>query len=153
MYFKIDPINCSEFGGLCQIGYSLFLDESDDKYSDYHLLVPVLPKDRYTGDKELYKEWLNSLPKEWINTDFCTHFCQLEPTVTDEEILFVGECALDMQYKNLLKYGNLNTSINQPIEISTDINNISLSKSRIEQIKMIDFTKIPIQSTVPYRVR
>jgi hypothetical protein len=109
MFYKINKTGCQEHKGLCEIRYDLYLDPADEGYSEHYVSVPVYPEGGYPGkvgemgqplDPEDYKKWYDTLPTVMQHNPFCCHFCQLEPTVTDEEILFVGELALDMTIKD-----------------------------------------------------
>ena len=108
-FFRINLTGCQEHKGLCEIRYDLYLDPTDEGYSEHYVSVPVYPKSGYEGkvdemgqpvDMEDYKKWRDALPTVMQHNPFCCHFCQFEPDVTDEEILFVGELALDMAGKN-----------------------------------------------------
>lgn len=109
MYYKIEPSGCQEHKGLCEVRYDLFLEPTDEGYSEHHVTVPIFPPEGYQGevgemgqplDWEAYNAWVASLPTETRDNPYCCHFVQFEPNVTDEEILFVGELALDMGGKN-----------------------------------------------------
>lgn len=109
MYYKIEPSGCAEHKGLCEVRYDLFLEPADEGYSEHHVTVPIFPAEGYQGevgemgqpvDREDYDKWVASLPTETRDNPYCCHFVQFEPNVTDEEVLFVGELALDMGGKN-----------------------------------------------------
>lgn len=108
-YFKINKTGCSEHKGLCEVRFDLYLSRTDEGNEEHYVTVPVFPEGGYSGEKneigipidmDAYNNWVASLPTETRNNPFCCHFCQFEPNVTDEEILFVGELALDMAMKN-----------------------------------------------------
>lgn len=67
------------------------------------------------------------------NTNFCCHFCEFEPEVTDEEIEFVGMLALDMAHKNYLK-GDLDLNKNEPVKYSSDPKKKDACKKRASLI-------------------
>lgn len=109
MFYKINLTGCQEHKGLCEVRYDLYLDPTDEGYSEHYVSVPVYPEGGYPGkvgemgqpiDMEDYTAWVKSLPTVMQHNPFCCHFVQFEPTVTDEEILFVGELALDMGIRN-----------------------------------------------------
>lgn len=81
MYYKIELSGCSERKGLVQVRYALYLDPGDHGYEKHHVNVPI------SKDSKI---------KQWVNNPFHNHFCQFEPTVTDEEIKYVGELALQL---------------------------------------------------------
>lgn len=159
MYYKIEKSGCCEDRGLLQIRYDLFLDEKDEHYSDYYIQQPIFPIGGYKGklterneptDIEDYKKLFEGLEKVWVNTEFCSHFCQFEPTVTDEEILYVGELVLEMAYKNLVN-GNLLDKKNTPVifnpskKQATDV--------RLMEILNTNFATVKVVSEIPYRVK
>mgnify|MGYP000945924621 CR=1 FL=1 len=140
-FFKIEKTGCSERKGLCQVRFDLFLEEGDPQYADFYVQIPEVDKNGKETGKTM-----------WVNTPFCCHFCQFEPTVTDEEILYVGELALEMASKNH-KLGNLHLNKNIPVTFSADTKKKSDCAKRIEGILETDFTKIEIKSKIPYSVR
>jgi len=124
MYFKVNPTGCNERKGLVEVRYDLYLDPTDYGYPEHYVQVPVMPEGGYPGkvdamvapvDQEDYAKWFAGLERAWQNNPFCCHFCQFEPEVTDEEILFVGELALDMAYKNW-QAGDLHKNKNEPVQ-------------------------------------
>ena len=193
------------------------LDTISETYIKYINSLPVneidehiIPDDLETQQEyidfqeaqTLHKEWYDKLPLKWQNNPFCCHFCFFEPNVNDEEILWVGEISLAMQYKNWSVHKDLSISINQPVEfikpdtydlikksidnylndnpnetkievndltniiisaegidpaLSVDIKNsvekIETSQERITNITSTDFSKINIESKIPYSVR
>lgn len=125
MYFKVNVTGCGERRGLCEVRYDLYLDPDDHGYSEHYVQVPMIPEGGYMGkmdnmgvpvDQVDYDKWLAALPRVWQNNPFCCHFCQFESTVTDEEILYVGELALDMAFNNW-KTGDLHKNKNQPVSL------------------------------------
>ena len=159
MYFKIEKSGCIEYNGLVQVRYDLFLDKGNYKHHVHYIEVPTIPEEEYPGeinehgspiDLEDYNKWISKVPKKWQNNPFCCHFCQFEPGVTDEEILFVGELALDMAYKNW-KLDNLNLNKNMPITFSSDSEIINKCEKRVEKIKVTDFSNI--ENIETYNVR
>jgi hypothetical protein len=119
--------------------------------------LPILPHNFSNLDEtkslnaEIAKQqqWIEGLPKQWQHNPFCCHFCQFEPNVTDEEILFVGELALDMAYKNW-QLGNLALNRNQPIVCSAHTVKKAACQARVEIIKSTDFSAIKTEGT--YRI-
>ena len=157
MYYTINKTGLSERGGLVQVRFDLYLEPSDPGYNDYRVEVPVIPPEGYSGerdaegnavDAEAFKKWLDKLPKEKRDNPFCCHFCQFEPDVTDEEILYVGELALDMAAKN---YSDLKKNRNVPVVFSADETKKSAAKSRINAVLETEFNKI--KTVGAYRVK
>lgn len=147
MYYKIEKSGCSERGGLVQIRFDLFFEPGDEGYKDHEVDVPIFPADGHPGKKDAdgnavdiddYQKWIDKLPKEKRQNPFCCHFCQFEPTVTDEEILYVGELVLDMAFKN---YGDLRKNTNIPVTFSTDSQKKSDAKLRVAAILNTDYGK------------
>jgi hypothetical protein len=112
MYFKIEKSGCDVRKGLLQIRYDLFFNEKDKEYEDVFKIY---------GDG-----------------NFCTHFVFFK-NVTDEEILFVGELALDMAYKNYLK-GNLLLNKNLAFEYKPSLK--TQNETRLSSVLATDFTKV-----------
>lgn len=161
MYFKVNHTGCGERKGLCEVRYDLYLDPTDTGYSTHYVQVPVIPEGGYTGkvdefgvpvDQKDYDKWLSSLKTVWQNNPFCCHFCQFEPTVTDEEILYVGELALDMAYKNWVK-GSLALNKNQPVSFSANAEKIAASETRASEIKSTDFVAVEKSVETNYSIR
>ena len=157
MYYKINKTGCTERGGLAQVRFDLYLEPSDPGYNDYHVEVPVIPPEGYTGkkdtegnpvDAEGFKVWLEKLPKEKRDNPFCCHFCQFEPSVTDEEILYVGELALDMAFSN---YSDLKKNKNIPVAFSADETKKGAARSRVDAVLETDFAKL--KTIGAYRVK
>ena len=103
MYFKVDKTGCSIRKGMVQIRYCLYLDRDDYGYDKHYVEVPIIPPEGYTGkfdefgspvDQKDYNTWLASLPTQMQLNPFHNHFIQVDPTITDEEIKYVGELAL-----------------------------------------------------------
>ena len=123
--------------------------------------VPIITHKKYAelpevlavqAEQEAYTTWRNSLPTQWQNNPFCCHFVQFESNVTDEEILFVGELALDMAHTNWKK-GALHENKNFPVSFTDDELHKAMSESRINDIKEKDF--VAFEKTVPtnYSIR
>ena len=149
-FFKIEKSGCNVFKGLVQIRYDLFWGEQDPEYK--LIEVPIIPDEGYTGEEteEAYQAWLASLPTQLINPSICGRIVYFDPSVTDEEILFVGELALDIAEKFLrqgineqLFYRNLPFDFNENLREE--------SQRRIDAILQTDFTSI--QNAELYRVK
>lgn len=162
MYFKINKSGCSEHDGLIQIRYDLFFDPGEYGYNQFYFEVPIFPEGGYPGvvnkdgspaDLDDYKKWVDGLPKEWRNNAFCWHMCQFKPPVTDEEILYIGELALKMQFDNFRANGNLKKPINQPVFYSNNTTQKATCKTRVAEILNTDFTAVKVESEKPYSVR
>jgi len=148
MFYKINKTGCNERKGLVEVRYDLYLDPEDHNYNDHYVQVPIIPEGKdYKGklgemgrpvDQEDWKKWFDGLEKVWQHNPFCCHFCQFEPNVTDEEILFVGELALDMAHKNW-KDGDLTKNKNLPVTFSNDQAKKAISESRLKNVINQDF--------------
>lgn len=156
MYFKIEKSGCNVRKGLVEIRYDLYLDEKDYNFEAHYVDVPntsLFTGEMYTQDGERTKEytkWLETAPKIKQHNPFCCHFCQFNPDVTDEEILYVGELALDMAYKNWCK-DNLRLNKNLPVKF--DATKTTESAARLADVLPTAFTKIQVKSKVPYSVK
>ncbi len=140
-FFKIEKSGCNVRKGLLQVRYDLFWDEADPEYK--LIEVPIIPPEGYTGEEtdEAYQSWEESLPTQFINLPFCLHFVFYDPTVTDEEILFVGELALDMAEKNyragdILKNKNMKFDWKPWWEGTTEV------ERRLEAVKALDVATV-----------
>lgn len=140
-YFRIEKSGCNVFKGLVQIRYDLFWDSGDPEYALVE--VPIIPDEGYTGEEteEAFQAWLASLPTQLINPSICGRIVFLNPSVTDEEILFVGELALDIAEKFLrqgineqLFYRNLPFNFNENLHEE--------SQRRAGEILQTDFTSV-----------
>jgi len=145
MYFKVNKTGINERKGLVEIRYDLYLDPQDDRYSEHHVLVPVIPSGGYSGKvDELgqpvnladYDQWLSGLPKVWQDNPFCCHFMQFEPTITDLEIIEAGDKFLKMAYGNWQK-GNLHLNKNEPVQFIDHLIYKEIAKPLVEMEKEI----------------
>jgi hypothetical protein len=162
MFYKINKTGCQEHKGLCEIRYDLYLDPADEGYSEHYVSVPVYPEGGYPGkvgemgqplDPEDYKKWYDTLPTVMQHNPFCCHFCQFEPTVTDEEILFVGELALDMAGKNWTTR-ELSKNKNIPVSFSrNDAEKKSTCEARMVTVHSTDFVAFEKTVETNYSIR
>jgi hypothetical protein len=153
MYFKIEKSGCCHDRGLCQIRYDLYHEPGESGYEEHHVQVPVIPDGTIIptfDSSETEKVWFNQFPKQWQDNPFCCHFIQAQPTITDEEILYVGELALNMSHENFVS-GHLEWNTNQLVKFN--IHSPEHCENRISKIKGTDFTTVPIKSKVPYKVK
>jgi hypothetical protein len=153
MFFKVNTTGVSERKGLVQVRYDLYLDPTDERYSEHYVQVPVIPKEGYTGkvdeilgpiDMDDYNKWLGGLERVWQHNPFCCHMVYFEPTVTDAEIEYVGKLALDMAYKNWV-IGNLHLNKNLPVTFSTSPTKISACATRVATIKETAWTAVSLE--------
>jgi hypothetical protein len=152
MFFKVNTTGVSERNGLVEVRYDLYLDPTDERYSEHYVQVPVIPKEGYTGkvdemgspvDQADYDKWLEGLERVYQHNPFCCHFCQFEPNVTDAEIEYVGKLALDMKYKDWVNK-NLALSKNQPVTFSTNPTKIAACSTRVATIKATEWTAVSL---------
>jgi hypothetical protein len=143
MFFKVNTTGVSERKGLVEVRYDLYLDSTDERYSEHYVQVPVIPKEGYTGkvdeegspvDQADYDKWLAGLKTTYQHNPFCCHFVQFEPTVTDAEIEYVGKLALDMKYKDWVA-GSLTRTKNEPVTWSIDSTKKAACATRVATIK------------------
>jgi hypothetical protein len=153
MFFKVNTTGVSERKGLVEVRYDLYLDATDERYSEHYVQVPVIPKEGYTGkvdemgspvDQDDYKKWLDGLKKVYQHNPFCCHFCQFEPTVTDAEIEYVGKLALDMKYKDWV-VGSLSRTKNEPVTWSIDSTKKAACATRVATIKATEWTAVSLE--------
>jgi hypothetical protein len=145
-FFKIEKTGCVVRSGLLQVRYDLFWDETDAEYSLVE--VPVFPDEGYTGEdtEEAYQAWFKSLPTQLTNLAFCTRFAYFEPSVTDEEIAFVGALKLELTVRN---YPDMKAGNNVPFNWQPEFEN--QSAQRLAQVKEVDFTTV--NNAELYRVK
>jgi hypothetical protein len=107
-YVVVDPNGTSERKGMVQIHLSMYLYPCDYGYGKQHVQTTVFPEEGYPGEIDKngfpldggeYEKWVNSLPKEWVNNPFHSHFIYVEPTVADEEIIDMAETYLKIAYE------------------------------------------------------
>jgi len=102
MRFEVELSGLSIRHGRIQIRFCLYLDPDDYGYEKHFVDVPIEPLEGYSGfgengqpiDNDHYNEWLDSLPTVKRINPFHNHFIQVDPDITDEEILFLGEWTL-----------------------------------------------------------
>jgi hypothetical protein len=153
MFFKVNTTGVSERKGLVEVRYDLYLDSTDERYSEHYVQVPVIPKEDYAGkvdkmgnpvDQDDYDKWLDGLERVYQHNPFCCHFCQFEPNVTDAEIEYVGKLALDMAYKNWVN-NNLRANKNQPVTFSTNPKKIQACETRVATIKETAWSAVSLE--------
>ena len=49
MFFKVNISGVSERKGLVEVRYDLYLDPTDERYSEHYVQVPVIPEKGYEG--------------------------------------------------------------------------------------------------------
>lgn len=151
MFYKIEKSGCNVRKGLVEVRYDLYLDEKDYNYLAHYVDVPDIPDgETFDGKMDDYKAWADTFPKKKQHNPFCCHFCQFNSAVTDEEILYVGELALDMAYKNWCKD---NLLLNKNLAVKFDITKTADSETRLTNILTTDFTKVIVESKIPYKVK
>ena len=127
MYFKVEKTGCSVRRGRVQVRYCLYLDFDDYGYEKHYIDVPDYDIKNYTGeikdgkpvDIEAFSDWVKTQPTKKQLNPFHNHFVQLEPTVIDAEILYIGEVAC-IECKRLwdkdIDLGNSKTTFkNEPL--------------------------------------
>lgn len=141
MYFKIEKSGCCEHKGLVQVRADFYYDETDKGYSLTE--VKIFSKEGYQGkvdgvlntpaDMEDYKKWVDSLPTEKRLLPRHTHFIYFPHNVTNEEILFCFEIALDW-YKKSRPMKNVKPVFTSYTKINSEI--------KLSEVISADFTKI-----------
>ena len=187
-FFKVEKSGCNVRKGLVEVRYDLYLDEKDYNYSAHYVDVPDLSQFDGKIPSAEYDKWLETAPTIKQHNPFCCHFCQFNPDVTDEEILYVGELALDMAYKNWCG-GNVLLNKNLPVKflmstelwvelvttkyalIASEVDDytatveanklipleireaLEAAVNRTNNILTTDFTKVIVESKIPYSVK
>ena len=149
-FFKVEKSGCNVRKGLVEVRYDLYLDEKDYNYSAHYVDVPDLSQFDGKIPSVEYDKWLETAPTIKQHNPFCCHFCQFNPDVTDEEILYVGELALDMAYKN---WQQDNLQLNKNLAVKFDATKTVDSETRLSSILTTDFTKVIVGSEIPYKVK
>jgi len=107
MYVEVEPSGCCECKGMVQVRFCMYLEEGDYGYEKHYIEVPVIDISKYPGkvdiqglpaDLEKFNKWGDKLPKEWQNTPFHNHFIQVPASMTNEEIMDIGEAFLHEAY-------------------------------------------------------
>ena len=107
MFVKVEPTGCCERKGMVQIRFCMYLEPSDYGYEKHYVQVPIIPEGGYPGevdemgnpiDIEDYNKWLDTLPKAWQTNPFHNHFIYVEPDISDEDIMDIGEAFLHEAY-------------------------------------------------------
>ena len=144
MYYKVEPTGCCVRKGMVQVRYAFYLEPGDYKYEAHHVKVPVIPDGGYPGevgkdsrpeDREDYRAWLDSLPKEARDNPFHNHFVYFEPEVSDEEINDIGEAFLQEAY---IKWalGERPMPENPPVKWPfINARQVQLCESRLERLR------------------
>ena len=76
-----------------QLAFLLFSESDNLKYS-YSVTRDI--GDEIFPKQKKWDDWLAAIPMIWQLNPFHNHFVQVEPGVTNEEIKYVGELALQM---------------------------------------------------------
>jgi hypothetical protein len=96
MFFKVNTTGVSERKGLVEVRYDLYLDPTDERYSEHYVQVPVIPKEGYPRQKEydaayqtMYDEF-KAIYEEYIasgrNLDVIKKAPKCEPLITEIEL-------------------------------------------------------------------
>lgn len=119
MYAKIEPTGCSVRRGAVQLRIDLFLEPFEPRYAEHYVQAvdegSKAFKNGYKGrmkdgepvDPDDYNKWLNGLPKKWQNNPFHSHFIQMSPDATDEEIQRQIKTVLDTIGDEHTKHGDV----------------------------------------------
>jgi len=117
-YVVVEPSGTCERNGMVQVRLAMYLYPSDYGYEKQRVQVPVTPAGGYLGKKDNmgqpidtndYNKWIDSLPKVWQDNPFHNHFIYVEPIMSDEQIMNIGEAFLKEAYAKW--------SANQPLDL------------------------------------
>ena len=144
-YVVVEPSGVCKEKGMVQVRFAMYLYPDDYGYEKHHVQVPVIPAGGYPGkvDKEGspidingYNKWIDSLPKVWQNNPFHNHFILVEPTMSDEEIMNIGETFLREAYDKWSANNQLdlkNAPVSYPVTI--DSTRLSAIDSKVQHLK------------------
>ena len=148
MYFMVENSGCSVCKGMVEVRYCLYLEPGDIGYEKHHVQVLVIPEEGYRGnlnrrgspmDMVDYEKWFSELPRVWRDNPFHNHFVQFDHTVTDEEIHFVGQLALQIAYEKWANNKEQPYIKNLPVEFpkQVSVERQAQCESRIARIKAV----------------
>lgn len=92
---RIEPTGCTVHKGKIQLRFSFYLEPTDPRYGEHHILIPIIPPEGYLGevdamgspvDEKHYVAWVVSLPMKWQTNPFHNHLMFLDSDTTNEEI-------------------------------------------------------------------
>lgn len=135
MFVKIENTGCCEKNQMLQVRFNTYLDSTDYGYDKTRAEV----YERELTEAEMKDEKLaNLVPKIWQTNPFHNHFVYLDPSLTDTEILNLGEALLKEAYGKW----SMNSKIdlrNKPL-IPAEKNDIKLiaCKNRLIELKAVD---------------
>jgi len=159
MHFKVNHNGCKEKNGMIQLRFDFFLDSGEYKYDSTYYQYPIQSElaKGYPGevdengqptDYNDYKNWFDSLPKEWKHSQFYGHFVYVHPDITDEEILFLGEWISLLAKRNWDKDLDFRTDgeiKNLPVpKVKITQERIDLCESKLTDIKTKTYEKFDI---------
>jgi len=111
-YAEINKSGCVVRKGNCQIRLDFYLESEDVRYHDTYIETVDTTSAEYLAgypgkvdkqgnpvDQEDYDHWWDSLPKEWVNTPFHSHFVYLPATFTEADI----KAQIDIHLGNFYK--------------------------------------------------
>jgi hypothetical protein len=130
MFVKIENTGCCENEGKIQIRFAMFLDVIDYGYDKTRAEV----FERELTEEELKDETLaNLVPKIWQTNPFHNHFSYVDPSLTDDEILDLGEALLKEAYRKWQNDSKIDLKNEPLIPIEeTDIELIACENRLIE---------------------
>lgn len=144
MKVKVEPTGCCERKGLVQIRFCFYLEPSDARYNERHIHVPIRPPEGYQGEVDAegsavdikdYNEWRKGWPKIWQNTPFHNHFIYIDPGVTDEEIMDIGEELLKEVYADWSSNKTPNPKNKRVVLPDRTNSRIEACKTKVQHLK------------------
>ena len=95
MFVKIDNTGCCERNQMLQIRFAMYLDSADYNYDKTRAEV----FERVLTVEELNDETLAAkIGKVWQTNPFHNHFAYVDPSLSNEGILILGETLLKQAY-------------------------------------------------------
>jgi len=144
-YVEIEPDGICEHKGMVQVRLNMYLYPGDYGYEKHYVQIPVIPVEGYSGEidkdgriinTDEYENWINNLPKTWVNNPFHNHFIYIEPTMSDEEIMDIAEIHLKNAYNQWSvneKIDLKNPNIIWPLVVDSD--RLAAVEAKIQHLK------------------
>ena len=135
MFVKVENSGCCERNQMLQIRFAMYLDSTDYGYD----ITRVEVYERDLTEAELNDETLaNLVPKVWQTNPFHNHFNYVDPSLSDVEILDLGEALLKEAYAEWKNDSKINL-INEPF-VSNE-NEPTACEDRLIELQAVDLER------------
>lgn len=159
MYFKVEPSGCCERKGMVQIRYDFYLHPGDYGHKERRVKAPIMPEGGYQGplkddgspeSAKHYVNWLESLPRMWIDTPFHSHFFYFHPDDATED--YIRDVGRQLCREAFIKWKNGRTpNLRNPLipwHMKNDPIRKALCNGKVSQVQSLQISEaVPMEAT------